>query len=245
MHVEPQPPIATTSSRLDDKALAELEAELFAAAASRPGREAARETPAPPASPFVQPEPPAKAKEEEETAKGPVDLDEAPAREAETAEAPSDDAKALRDEPVVDPFIDRVEQAPPPEVAAPAPPQPEAAPPAPSDVDTVRLVAKVRRLMIFTLAVTLIAVGSLFGFIGYRVYKGEGTSAKTADKLPAPPAAGTEMTLSLPRGARILQSAVAEDRLLITIDVGGKVEVRTFDLKTLQPAARLTFSTTP
>ena len=46
------------------------------------------------------------------------------------------------------------------------------------------MIAKVRRLMLVSMAVTMIAVGSVFGFIGYRIFKGEGTTAKTADKLP-------------------------------------------------------------
>jgi hypothetical protein len=95
------------------------------------------------------------------------------------------------------------------------------------------------------MAVTLIAVGSVFGFIGYRIFKGEGTTAKTADKLPPSSPIPTDMTLSLPRGARILQSAVSSDRLLITLEIDGKPEVRTFDIKTLQPTGRLNFSATP
>ena len=52
------------------------------------------------------------------------------------------------------------------------------------DADAARVIAKVRRLMLVSMAVTVIAVGSVFGFIGYRIFKGEGTTAKTADKLP-------------------------------------------------------------
>ena len=107
------------------------------------------------------------------------------------------------------------------------------------------MIAKVRRLMLVSMAVTVIAVGSVFGFIGYRIFKGEGTIAKTADKLPEASAIPTDMTLSLPRGARVVQSAVANDRLLITLEIDGKIEVRTFDVKTLQPAGRLNFSATP
>ena len=118
-------------------------------------------------------------------------------------------------------------------------------PPAVPDADAARVIAKVRRLMLVTMAVTLIAVGSVFGFIGYRIFKGEGTTAKTADKLPPSSPIPTDMTLALPRGARILQSAVANDRLLITLEIDGKPEVRTFDIKTLQPTGRLNFSATP
>lgn len=212
-------PVAS-ASRLDDKALAELEAELFAAAASKPPASN------PPASDPTS-EPPAKPAE--------------PAEEAHAA-APEEP----HDAPVVDPFVDRVEQAPPAEVATPVPlvPEPVPEPTLSSDADTARLVAKVRRLMLISMAVTIIAVGSVFGFIGYRFFKGEGSVAKTADKV-VPVATGTEMTINLPRGARVVQSAVAEDRLIITLDVDGRTEVRTFDLKTLAPAGRLTFSTTP
>ena len=111
--------------------------------------------------------------------------------------------------------------------------------------DAANVIAKVRKLMLVSMAVTIIAVGSVFGFIGYRIFKGEGTTAKTADKLPPSSPIPTDMTLALPRGARILQSAVANDRLLITLEIDGKAEVRTFDIKTLQPTGRLNFSATP
>ena len=68
------------------------------------------------------------------------------------------------------------------------------------------------------------------------VYRG----VPTCD-LPIP----TDVTLSLPRGARVVQSAVANDRLVMTLEIDGKLEVRTFDVKTLQPVGRLNFSATP
>ena len=43
----------------------------------------------------------------------------------------------------------------------------------------------------------------------------------------------------------MIQSAVAADRLVITLDIDGKIEVRTFDVNTLQPAGRINFSGTP
>jgi hypothetical protein len=49
----------------------------------------------------------------------------------------------------------------------------------------------------------------------------------------------------LPKGARIVATALTEDRIAITIDVGGATEVRTFDVKTLQPRGRLRFATEP
>ena len=117
----------------------------------------------------------------------------------------------------------------------------EAAP----DPDAARVIAKVRRLMVVSMAITIIAVGSVFGLVGYRMFKGEGTTAKTADKLPPSSPIPTDVTLSLPRGSRVIQSAVSNERLLITIEVDGKPEVRTFDVRTLQPISRLDFSATP
>ena len=51
------------------------------------------------------------------------------------------------------------------------------------------------------------------------------------------------MTALLPRVARIVATAVAEDRIAVTVDIGGAIEIRTFDAKTLQPAGRLRFAT--
>ncbi len=215
---------STTASRLDDRALAELEAELFAAASRAPSV-----APAEVAEAAIEPheqhedhvdEPPAEDHPDEHPAPA-LDLDRAPPVDLDRLSADLE--------------------------VAPTPIVPASIPPAGMDDDAAaRLVSKVRRLMLISMLVTFIAVGSVFGFIGYRVFKGDGSTAKIADKLPEAPAGATaEMMLALPRGARVVQSAVAEDRLIVTLDVGGKIEVRTFDLKTLQPAGRLTFSTTP
>ena len=49
----------------------------------------------------------------------------------------------------------------------------------------------------------------------------------------------------LPKGAKMVATAVAEDRIAVTVEVGGTIEIRTFDLKTLQPTGRLRFATEP
>ena len=41
----------------------------------------------------------------------------------------------------------------------------------------------------------------------------------------------------MPKGARIVSIAVAEDRLVVTVDHQGAIEVRTFDLQTLSRSA--------
>jgi hypothetical protein len=136
---------------------------------------------------------------------------------------------------------EKAEEVMPATIAA-APPVPDEPVP---DADAARVIAKVRKLMLVSMAVTVITVGSVFGFIGYRIYKGEGSVEKKADKLPESSPIPNDITLSLPRDARIVQSAVTNDRLIMTLEIDGKIEVRTFDVKTLQPAGRLNFSATP
>ena len=87
--------------------------------------------------------------------------------------------------------------------------------------------------MLISSATTFIAVAVILGVIGYRVFKSEGSA-------PAP-----DVTALLPKGARIVATAVAQDRVAVTIEVGGALEIRTFDLKTLKPAGRLGFATEP
>jgi hypothetical protein len=195
-------------SRLDaDRALAELEAELFAAA-KQVDREHADA-----------------ADDDDEHHK--EDLDRTPPRLV-AAVLPQHDGDVTSPSD----FIASTRPAPVEAAAVP-------------DADAAGLIARVRRLMLVSMAITVIAVGSVFGFIGYRMYKGDAAAAKTADKLPESSPIPTDVTLSLPRGARVVQSAVANDRLVMTLEIDGKLEVRTFDLKTLQPAGRLNFSAAP
>ena len=49
----------------------------------------------------------------------------------------------------------------------------------------------------------------------------------------------------LPKGARITATAIAGDRLVVTLDVGGSVQIQTFDLHTLKPAGVLKFASEP
>ena len=79
---------------------------------------------------------------------------------------------------------------------------------------------------------TLMAIAAVVGVIGYRVFKAEGSA-------PA------EVTALLPKGARVIATAIAEDRIAVTVDVGGAIEIRTLDAKTLKPTGRLKFATEP
>jgi hypothetical protein len=101
------------------------------------------------------------------------------------------------------------------------------------DPGAARVIAKMRRLMLVSTVLTALAVAVVLGIIGYRLFRSEGSQAPT------------QATLTLPPGAKIVQTAIAEDRIVITLQVGGALEIRTYDLKTLKPLGRLNFSTVP
>ena len=95
------------------------------------------------------------------------------------------------------------------------------------------LLARVRRMMLIAALTTALAVAAVLIAVGYRLFRTEG-SAAVAD-----------ITLMLPKGARIVSTGVAGDRLVVTLDVGGVTEIRTFDAHTLKPAGRLKFVSEP
>ena len=101
----------------------------------------------------------------------------------------------------------------------------------PIDPASARLVARMRRLMLISGLTTLIGIAAVLGVIGYRVFKNEGRTAAPVD-----------ITAALPKGARVISTAVTQGRIVVTIDVGGAVEIRSFDLKTLKPLGSLTFT---
>jgi len=104
----------------------------------------------------------------------------------------------------------------------------------PLDPAAARVVARLRWLMLISGVTTLVAIAAVLGVIGYRLFKSDGSAA-----------ASTDVTALLPKGARIVATAVAEDRVVVTLDVGGAIEIRTFDLKSLKPTGRLRFATEP
>jgi hypothetical protein len=103
----------------------------------------------------------------------------------------------------------------------------------PLDPEQQKIVAKVRWLMLISGFATVLGIAVVIGVIGYRVYRSEGSLA------PA------EVTALLPKGAKIVSTAVADGRIAVTVELGGSIEVRTFDLKTLKPTGRLRFATEP
>lgn len=103
----------------------------------------------------------------------------------------------------------------------------------PLDPAQQRLFDRMRRLMVFSIAGTGLAIALVLGVIGYRVFRVEGSRA-------AP-----EVTALVPKGARIMTTAVSGDRLVVTLEIAGKAEIRVFELTTLKPAGRLQFATEP
>jgi hypothetical protein len=101
----------------------------------------------------------------------------------------------------------------------------------PFDPAQARLVARVRWLMAISGIATVLGIAVVLVLIGYRVFRSEGSVA--------------EATALLPKGARVVQTAVAGDRIAVTVEAGGATEILTYDLKTLKQVGRLRFATEP
>jgi len=78
---------------------------------------------------------------------------------------------------------------------------------------------------------TVLGIAVVIGLIGYRVFKDEGRVV--------------DVIATLPKGAKVISTSVAEDRIAVTIEVNGVLEIRTFELRSLKPAGRLRLVTEP
>ena len=103
----------------------------------------------------------------------------------------------------------------------------------PLDPAAARMVARVRWLMIISGLTTMLAVAAVIGVIGYRVFRSGGSAAPT------------EVTALLPKGARIVSTAVSGDVVVVALEINGATEIRTFDARTLAPAGPLRFALDP
>jgi hypothetical protein len=103
----------------------------------------------------------------------------------------------------------------------------------PLSPEQAKIVAKVRWMMLLSGFATVLGIAVVIGIVGYRFFRVDGSVAQA------------EVTALLPKGAKVVATAVSGDRIAVTVDLGGTVEVRTFDLRTLQPAGRLRFATEP
>ena len=88
-------------------------------------------------------------------------------------------------------------------------------------------------MMLIAGLTTALAVAAVLIAIGYRVFRSQ-------ESAPL-----TDTTAMLPKGARIVSTGVAGDRLVVTVDIGGAIEIRTFDAKSLKPAGKLKFANEP
>ena len=104
-----------------------------------------------------------------------------------------------------------------------------------AEAATAGLAARVRLMMLISGLTTLIAIAAVIGVIGYRIYHSGGSAA-------GPVAEGI---VTLPKTARVMATGVAGDRIVVTLDIGGATEIRTFEAKTLKEAGRLRFATEP
>jgi hypothetical protein len=96
------------------------------------------------------------------------------------------------------------------------------------------LILRVRRMMLIAGLTTALAISAVLIAIGYRLFRDEGSAVVAPD-----------LTEFLPKGARILTTAVTGDRLVVVLESGGTTEIRTFDVHTLKPAGRLNFVNEP
>ena len=104
----------------------------------------------------------------------------------------------------------------------------------PLDPAAQAVVNKVRRMSMISAIATLLGISVVVTMIGYRIFRSDGS-------VPA----AIEAVAMLPKGARVIATGVGGDRVVVTIDVNGVTEIRSFDIRTLQPAGRLRFANEP
>lgn len=97
------------------------------------------------------------------------------------------------------------------------------------------LFTRVRRMMLIAGLTTALAVCAVLIAVGYRLFKSEGRAEGPV----------SDVTTTLPKGAKIVSTGVAGDRLVVTLDIGGVIEIRTFEAHSLKPAGKLKFANEP
>jgi len=101
----------------------------------------------------------------------------------------------------------------------------------PLDPAAQAVVDKVRRMSMLSSIATVLGISVVIVMIGWRLYRAsEGT-----------PPAQSDIVATLPKGAKVMSTATAGDRVIVTVEVGNTVEIRSFDAGTLQPVGRLRF----
>jgi len=98
----------------------------------------------------------------------------------------------------------------------------------PADPAALALVARVKRLMVVTMAATFLVLAFVVIVIGYRLLSAGGSVPAISDAA-----------LPLPAGAKVLSASVSDGRIAVTVDIGGSAEILSFDQKTLKPVGRI------
>ena len=104
----------------------------------------------------------------------------------------------------------------------------------PLDPGAQAVVNRVRRMSMLSGFATLLGISVVIAMIGYRVFRSEGSAPVNVNVVSM-----------LPKGAKVMSTAIAGDRVVVTLDVDGTTEIRTFDARSLQPAGRLRFANEP
>jgi hypothetical protein len=104
----------------------------------------------------------------------------------------------------------------------------------PLDPAAQAVVNKVRRMSMVSGIATVLGISVVITMIGYRIYK-------NSESVPAQ----VDVVAMLPKGAKVISTGVSGDRVVVTVEIGGTTEIRTFDARSLQPAGRLRFANEP
>jgi uncharacterized membrane protein (DUF485 family) len=94
----------------------------------------------------------------------------------------------------------------------------------PLDPQQEAMVKKLRRMAMFS---TILMIGGFLAVFGVIAYRLSNAPAPQAASIPA-------ITNALPKGSRVISTAVSDGRIVVTLEREGVTEVRVFDLTTLQ-----------
>lgn len=87
------------------------------------------------------------------------------------------------------------------------------------------MVRKLKRMAVFSSVLMIGGFLAVFGVIAYRL----------SNQAPAPQAASVPaITNALPKGSKVVSTAVSDGRIVVTVERDGITEMRVFDLSTLQ-----------
>lgn len=94
----------------------------------------------------------------------------------------------------------------------------------PLDPQQEAMVRKLKRMALFSSVLMIGGFLAVFGVIAYRL----------SNSPPPQAAAIPAITNALPKGARVVSTAVSDGRIVVTLERDGVTEMRVFDLSTLQ-----------